>query len=385
VKRLAIISTHPIQYNAPLFRLLAGRKKIGLKVFYTWSQSQDGNIFDPGFGIEKKWDIPLLEGYDHCFVPNVAARPGSHHFNGIRNPSLTETVSAYEPDAILVYGWSFHSHLKAIRHFKGKVPVYFRGDSTLIDESPGWSIKKILRRNFLKWVYRHIDYAFYAGAHNKAYFLKHGVSPGRLIFLPHAIDNNRFSGGSERAQQFRQLSGVPEEAICVLFAGKLEQKKDPSILLESFPDQDTVNAFLVFVGNGVMEDALKKKAAAKSSVRFLGFRNQADMPAVYAMADLFVLPSIGPSETWGLAVNEAMAASKAILVSDKCGCAPDLVTPGINGNIFSAGDKTDLKNKLAELLSDKHRLGKMGEKSYSIIRDWSFEKCASIIENELAN
>jgi glycosyltransferase involved in cell wall biosynthesis len=385
VKRLAIISTHPIQYNAPLFRLLAGRKKIGLKVFYTWSQSQDGNIFDPGFGIEKKWDIPLLEGYDHCFVPNVAARPGSHHFNGIRNPSLTETVSAYEPDAILVYGWSFHSHLKAIRHFKGKVPVYFRGDSTLIDESPGWSIKKILRRNFLKWVYRHIDYAFYAGAHNKAYFLKHGVSPGRLIFLPHAIDNNRFSGGSERAQQFRQLSGVPEEAICVLFAGKLEQKKDPSILLENFSDQDTVNAFLVFVGNGVMEDALKKKAAAKSSVRFLGFCNQADMPAVYAMADLFVLPSIGPSETWGLAVNEAMAASKAILVSDKCGCAPDLVIPGINGNIFSAGDKTDLKNKLAELLSDKHRLGKMGEKSYSIIRDWSFEKCASIIENELAN
>src|ERR1700752_1695452 len=121
MKKLAIVSTHPVQYNAPLFRLLAERNKIQLKVFYTWSQSESGSIFDPGFGIEKKWDIPLLDGYEHCFVPNTAADPGSHHFTGIKNPGLVNDIKEYQPDAILVYGWNFHSHLKVMRYFKGRV------------------------------------------------------------------------------------------------------------------------------------------------------------------------------------------------------------------------------------------------------------------------
>ena len=74
------------------------------------------------------------------------------------------------------------------------------------------------------------------------------------------------------------------------------------------------------------------------------------MPSVYKSADVFVLPSGGPGETWGLAVNEAMAAGKPVLVSDKCGCAPDLVDDGVNGFVFKNGQVDDLKDKLERMV-----------------------------------
>ena len=134
MKKLAIISTHPIQYNAPLFTLLYTRNKISIKVFYTWGEEVLKNKFDPGFGKTIEWDIPLLQGYDYCFVKNRAKNKGSHHYKGIDNPTLISEMVAWDPDAILVYGWSFKSHLKALRYFHKRRPVFFRGDSISIEQ-----------------------------------------------------------------------------------------------------------------------------------------------------------------------------------------------------------------------------------------------------------
>ena len=155
MKKLAIIITHPIQYYSPLFKLISDRNRIKIKVFYTWEQSKE-KVFDKKFGKEIKWDIPLLEGYDYTFIKNIAKNPGSGQFKGVINPSLTKEIENWKADAILVYGWNHQSHFKAMRYFKGKIPVYFRGDSTLLDEKKG--VKTILRRIWLKFVYRYIDY-----------------------------------------------------------------------------------------------------------------------------------------------------------------------------------------------------------------------------------
>ena len=167
--RLAIVTTHPIQYYAPLFRLLTKEPGMELKIFYTWSQTQKGPKYDTDFGKMIEWDIPLLDGYSYEFVENVAADPGVHHFRGIDNPALNNKITEWGPDFLLVIGWNFKSHLSCMRYFKGKIPVLFRGDSTLLDEKPG--LKKILRRIFLKWIYRHADYALYVGKNNHDYFL----------------------------------------------------------------------------------------------------------------------------------------------------------------------------------------------------------------------
>ncbi len=389
MKRLAIITTHPIQYYAPLFRLLTEKNRIQVKVFYTWGEASLQNKFDPGFGKVVSWDIPLLEGYDYTFVTNVAEEPGSHHFNGIINPSLKKEIEDWQATAILVFGWSFKSHLNIIRYFKGKIPVLFRGDSNLIDEQKGFSLKKIIRRFFLSWVYSYIDIALYVGAANKAYYIANRVPEHKLLFAPHAVDNSRFSADAENAEaqaaSWRKELGIENKEVVFLYAAKLIAKKQPELLIASFLSLQIPDAQLIVVGNGEMEIYLKEKYKASTNIIFINFQNQSVMPVVYRLADVYVLPSKGPGETWGLAVNEAMACGRAVIVSNKVGCAIDLIKPGENGYIFEAGNFDDIRSKLDLIISRKADLKLMGERSLGIINKWNYLSITEAIEEALNN
>lgn len=382
MKKLAIITTHPIQYYAPVFKLLNQRKRINIKVFYTWGQTSLQK-HDPGFGKQVEWDIPLLEGYDYEWAINTSPRPGSHHSKGIINPGLIAQIGAYQPDAILIFGWNYHSHLKAMRYFKNKVPVYFRGDSTLLDEQGG--LKSLLKTIYLKWVYRHIDHAFYVGTNNKAYFKKYGLKDKQLSFAPHAVDNDRFATSRQvEVTELRKNVGIGIQDRVILFAGKFEEKKMPQLLLNAFLLINNQALHLLFVGNGVLEDQLRKQAAGHANIHFLNFQNQSYMPVIYQACDLFCLPSKGPGETWGLAVNEAMACGKAVLVSDQCGCAVDLVTK-TNGIICKSGDIDEITLGLKKITANTTDLKAMGRQSALLIKDWKFEHIAAAIENKLLN
>ena len=184
--RLAVVLTHPVQYYSPLFAALSQREVIEIKVFYTWQQWKESN-FDRDFGKSINWDIPLLSGYEYEFIPNEARNPGIYSFWGINNGTLISSILHWEADAVLVFGWNYASHLRVMRYFKDKLPVYFRGDSTLLDYpvkavrdlfstrirfSSTFSLVKFgLRSVFLSWIYSHVDFAFCVGRENKNYFL----------------------------------------------------------------------------------------------------------------------------------------------------------------------------------------------------------------------
>ncbi|MDF9798350.1 glycosyltransferase involved in cell wall biosynthesis [Catalinimonas alkaloidigena] len=384
--KLAILTTHPIQYYAPVFRMLAASPAVNIKIFYTRGAQEES--FDKGFGRQVKWDIPLLEGYDYLFLKNSSKDPGTHHFRGIVNPYLINEVTAWGANALLVFGWSNRSHLKALRYFKGKIPVYFRGDSHLLDEHRG--IKQSLRRALLKWVYRHIDYAFYVGTESKKYFLKHGLNEEQMIFAPHAIDNSRFADLENKyekeARQWRQKLEIKADQKVILFCGKFENKKNPLLLLQVAKQmQHRADLIFLFVGNGHLEEQMKAAAQDMKNIRFLDFQNQSCMPVVYRLGDVFALPSQGPGETWGLAVNEAMACSRPVLVSNKVGCASDLVKPGKNGYIFESNSLTDITNKLKLIIENKDSMSEMGGKSLLLIQDWSFKRIVEAINKQLSN
>jgi len=381
-KKLAIVTTHPIQYNAPLFALLASRNKITIKVFYTWGKQVLEQKFDPGFGKKINWDIPLLNGYNHCFVENTSTDPGSHHRGGIQNPGLINEIDNWQPDALLIYGWNFSSHIKAIRHFYKKIPVLFRGDSTMLDgQSP---IKAILKKIYLKSLFRHIDIAFYAGSENKKYFQNYGLAENHLVLMPHAVDNQFFHLAGKPAIDFREQLQIPVNNLVFLFAGKFIEKKNPLALLRAFASLNMPNVHLVMAGNGILENRLREAAGQNPLIHFLPFQNQSAMPSLYALCDCFILPSIGPGETWGLAVNEAMAAGKAVLMSNKCGCAPDLVENGRNGFIFDAEDGEELKEKMIEIAVNKNLAAQMGAFSINKIKSWSLQNAAIAIEKTVA-
>ncbi|MES2267312.1 MAG: glycosyltransferase family 4 protein [Bacteroidota bacterium] len=379
--KLAILVTHPIQYYSPVFKLLARRNRIAINVFYTVGE-QPANNYDHGFGKNLTWDIPLLDGYPYEWIKNTSADPGSHHPKGIINPTLIDQIKLYQPDAILIFGWNYHSHLKVMRHFKTTVPIYFRGDSTLLDSTN--PLKAIVKTMYLKWVYKHVDHAFYVGTNNKAYFKKYGLKDNQLSFAPHAIDNDRFEIDRRlEASQLRQNLGLKDDDLLVLFAGKFEHKKSPLLLLNTFLQLNKPNLHLLFTGNGILETQLK--VTQSPNVHFMDFQNQTYMPVVYQACNLFCLPSNGPGETWGLAVNEAMACSKAILVSDKVGCAVDLVKPNYNGAIFKSGDVKSLLNNLIKLTGAATSLDELGKHSGTAIKNWNFTAIAIAIENKLLN
>ena len=380
MKKLAIITTHPIQYNAPLFRMLHHKERVEIKVFYTWSQTEQGVKYDPGFHKEIEWDIPLLTGYPYTFVENISTDPGSGHYKGIDNPSLIEEITGWGPDAVLIYGWNFKSHFAAMKHFHGKLPVMFRGDSTLMDEQFG--IKKILRRLWLRRVFSYVDLGLYAGRANLAYFKAHGLHQHQLVYMPHTVDNERFAKTENTLHAgaaLRQQLNIPGEALVFLFAGKLEEKKQPGLLAEAFVKLNAHDAYLIIAGSGALESKLLSLYGKHPNIRFTGFVNQQQMPALYASCDVFVLPSKGPGETWGLAINEAMAAGKAILASDACGATADLVINGLNGYVFAKNDGNDLFECMEHLADNRNKIEEMGKESEKIIGPYNFSKGAHAI------
>ena len=383
MKKLAIISTHPIQYYAPIFQCLHKREVIEIKVFYTWGRFYN-ETHDPGFGKQINWDLPMLDGYPYEWALNTAQKPGSQHFCGIQNPKLIERIELWQPDSILVFGWAYRSHLKLIRYFHSRIPVYFRGDSRLIRNKVG--IRNAFKYFFLTWVYKHISLAFYVGTANKRYFKEYGLKEEQLVFAPHAIDNDRFSEDRKlEAYQLRQSLGIKEDGILILFAGKLLKQKGPDVLLEAFQGLNRSKVHLLITGDGEIEGELKTSVRVnknEKTVHFLPFKNQTEMPILYQACDLFCLPSTGP-ETWGIAVNEAMACGKAILVSDEVGSAFDLVKTNENGLIFKAGNAGELLKKLQYLTANKATLAIYGKRSKEIIVSWDILSVAKAIESSI--
>ena len=211
-------------------------KTLPLKFFIPGGEVFFKKKYDPGFGKIVEWDIPLLEGYEYEFLENTAKKKGSHHYKGIINPGIIQKIESWEPDAVLIYGWKFQSHLKVMRHFKNRIPVWFRGDSVLLNKRNNF--KSFLKNRTLKWVYQYVDIAFYAGTNNKIYFEKNGLKSTQLVPAFHAVDNTRFQNTAGRydaaANSIRKELGIEKESFVFLFAGKLIPTKDIGNLAEAF-------------------------------------------------------------------------------------------------------------------------------------------------------
>ncbi|HWA07876.1 MAG TPA: glycosyltransferase family 4 protein [Opitutaceae bacterium] len=351
--RLAVVLSHPTQYYSPWFRWLAANTPLNLRVFYLWEFGVKATL-DPRFQTAIKWDVDLLSGYEHEFVPNASPAPGAESFRGFDNPALTARLGAWRPDAILLFGYKWLSHLRVIFWARRKgVPLVFRGDSHLLGRpAPGWR-----RRWPLRVLFRQFAAVTYVGKANRAYFEAFGVPPSRLFFVPHAVNDAHFDPNlpahQEAAQALRRRLQLAPETRVVLFAGKLMPEKQPRELLAAFLALAPRQAALVFVGDGPERAtlAMAAQAATPGTVHLLPFANQSEMPARYLLADIFALPSRGLYETWGLAVNEAMHLGVPCLVSDRVGCQQDLVTDGETGWVFRAGQPEELKSKLAAALA----------------------------------
>jgi glycosyltransferase involved in cell wall biosynthesis len=363
--RVAIVTTHPIQYQTPWYRALSARPEVDLEVLFCHRQSGEEQAA-AGFGVAFDWDVPLLDGYRSVFFPNVARRPGIHRFSGLDTPRLAAKIRAREYDAVLVNGWSYKSAWQAILAcWWAHVPVLVRGDSHL--HTPRGIAKSLAKRVLYRLFIPRFDACLAVGRRSADYFRQYGAHERNLFCVPHVVDVERFSSQAHLLEPtrcaLRREWNLPRNAAVYLFAGKLLDMKRPLDFVRALGQASASGADVagVVVGDGPLRSACEHLARHEgTTVAFKGFLNQTQMPAAYAIADALVLPS-NENETWGLVVNEAMSCGRACFVSDDVGCGPDLVRSGETGETFQCGNVRTLSKLLERYAHDRGHLARMGQ------------------------
>jgi len=359
-------------------------------VVYYCSRKGVEDYVDPGFGKEIRWDVPLLEDYEHRFLPEWQWRKGGKPGGFSVNPSIVRELRVGCYDALWVHGYNSATHLLAIASTKLMgIPLFIRGETHLLLHQYRPFMKRLIREPFFHVFYHLFDACLPIGTRNSEFYQHYGVDKSRLFPVPYTVNNEFFTynsnlSRSQRTEVRKQL-GLPVEKSLVLFASKLTPRKRPIDLLCAYEQVKFTesNVGLVYIGSGSEEAILRQYVQdhALQDVFFLGFRNQSELPAIYAAADVFVLPS--ENEPWGLVVNEVMCAGLPVIATEEIGSVADLVTHGRNGFLYQAGDIKALTNHLQTVIQDDELRQKMGKASLDRISQWSYEECVSGIRSAL--
>lgn len=358
--RLLIVTSHPIQYQAPWFRALHSDARLALSVlFLTLPDENDQGV---GFGKPFSWDIPLREGYVSQLARSAVGRI-SDGFFGLRLQNARKDISSLNPDAVLILGWQHLGMLQCIRAASRlRLPVLIRA------ESNGLQRQSWLRSLKNRWILFAVTRVLPIGRANRAFYqqLKLGDRIGSSV--PYFVDNAFFAKRSAEARKSivkcQKALNVPADTFCFVFVGKFIEKKRPLDVLKALQRLLSISLrpiHLLMVGTGPFEEELKSYAHNQDlPVSFAGFLNQTQIPAAYAVAHCLVLPS-DFGETWGLVVNEAMACGLPAIVSDRVGCGPDLVEEGKTGFRFAFGQVDKLAEKMKTMVEcSEQQLHAMG-------------------------
>jgi glycosyltransferase involved in cell wall biosynthesis len=373
-KRLAILSTHPIQYHSAWFAALAARPEIDLEVLFC-HQATPREQAAAGFGVEFDWDLPLLDGYSYRFLNNVAAPPSLHSFFGLDTPEVGGLIERGSFDAVIVNGWHYKSAWQTMRACRRtRTPVMARGDSHLHSRRP--LLRRALKWPVYRWFIPRLDACLAAGKWSREFFLHYGARPERVFLTPHAVDEDYFAGESARLflqrSQLRAKWGIGNGETVFLFAGKFTETKRPLDFVQGIDlaFRQTPGVIGLMAGDGPLRGALEERAGNSGApIRFTGFLNQSEIAGAYVAADALVLPSSG--ETWGLVVNEAMSCGRPCFVSDQVGCGPDLIVANQTGEFFPVGDVESLGRLLSEYSLHQDKLVAMGAQAREMIASHS--------------
>jgi glycosyltransferase involved in cell wall biosynthesis len=383
--RLAYLVSHPIQYQAPMLRRIAREPDIDLTVFFG-SDFSVRDYKDEGFGVGVKWDVPLLDGYRHEFLPVLRdnSNPGTLSplnygiFSRLRGN--TDTAGF---DVLWVHGYSSANAMQAMLAAKALgVPVLVRAEPWLGDRERG-GLTRLAKHLFFKLLLGLIDGALPIGTLNAEYWRHYLGGDFPLYRMPYAVDNHYFQNRCMEVREgrtaLRNELRLDSARPVILFASKLQRRKRCADLLAAYRNLSAGAGmerlpYLVIVGDGEERAALEKQAADSGleGVRFCGFRNQSELPRFFDLATVFVLPS--RHEPWGLIVNEVMNAGRAVIVSDEVGCQADLVEDGVEGCVFPAGDVAALTEALRRVLATPETAAAMGMRALATIEEWNFEE-----------
>ena len=374
--RLAIVASHVIQYQDPFFRLLAKEPGIDLNVIYC-SSAGASTYRDEDMKTTLRWDIELLQGYRHVTLRNLGFGDG---YTRLINPGIVPAIVRGHYDAVIfMLGWGSVTALLGIAACRiSGTPFFLYGDSSFPPSEN--NVRARIRAAFIRGIFRLASGFMNSGVLNAAYYRHYGGDPRTFFLLPWAVDNERFEKESRFApgerDELRARYGIQPNRIVFLFSAKLVPRKDPLTLLRAYAGMEhRRRAAVVFMGEGELKPLLEsyvREHRLEDGVHFTGFVNQLEIPKHYALADVFVLPSL--YEPRGAVINEAMACGLPVIVTDRCGSIGDIVLEGENAFIYPAGDADALAHDMDELAGDQMLRERMSRRSREIIHTWDFAR-----------
>jgi glycosyltransferase involved in cell wall biosynthesis len=371
--RVLVIASHPVQYSAPLFRSMARHPMLDLHVAYcTMRGAQPSH--DPEFGRRVQWDVPLLDGYSWTHLPNRGS--GSESFFGLYNPALWKFIRQGHFDAVLCHA----GYLRAsfwIAYLAAKVSntaFLFGTDTITLSPLDGRKWKRAVKRLLWPVLFRLADQVTVPSSGTRDLMRSLGIPEKRITLTPYVVDNDWWLARSASVdrESIRASWRASQADLVISFCAKLQPWKRPHDLLQAFSKARLGNALLVFAGDGPLRSSLEieaRNAGIADRVRFLGFVNQTQLPAVYTSSDLLVLPSM--YDAFGVVVNEAMLCGCPVIASDHVGAARDLIAPVCPEFVFPCGNTDALAALLSKVASDRASLLDIRRAGLAQMQTWS--------------
>jgi glycosyltransferase involved in cell wall biosynthesis len=376
--RLGAYAPSPRYDRAGLYRRIAADPRIEFTAVFSSSAGvRPGEL---GYGRPVSFDADALSGFTSLFLSKADRTEHDGSFTSLLDPDVVPEIMRRRFDVLWLHGYYSATHLMAaaaqiVRG--GRLLV--REEQTLLNPRPAW--KRALKKPLLRLLFARST-GLFQGTANREWFGHYGMPDEKLFHVPLCVDNDGFRAEARRLAplrtQLRDAFGIPLEAgPVILSVARLVPKKQPLILLDAFRRvRADHRCALLFVGTGECEDELRGfvERHAIPDVVFAGFINQSQISRAYAASDVFA--ASGCDETWGLAVNEAMNFGLPVVVSDKVGCAADLVAHGENGYVFRYARSDELAGYLALLVDDSSRREIFGRCATAMIAPWNYGAAA---------
>lgn len=353
--RIAAFVSHPIQYLTPLWQELSQRRGVDLTVFYFSRQGLVPST-DPGFGVSFAWDIDLLAGHRHEFLPRrwPTRDPLDYEAWALNRGFLAALRQGW--DAAFIAGYAHANNWLIVAACKRLgIPVICFADTTSSSSQAKTLPRRLLKRMLLTSFLRQPAAFLAAGGQSRTYLADYGAAPESIFICPYAVDVARFreavaGAGASGREALRSRWRIPPDTKIAMFCGKLVPWKRPLDLLRAVEAIDRSDLVAVFVGDGELRETILSRGGDR--VRVTGFMNQSEIPLALSLADVFVLPS--SFEPYGMVVSEAQCLGVPAIVSDACGCHGEgsVVQPGISGFVYPTADVAALASRIEALLHD---------------------------------
>ena len=377
--KIAVFLSHPIQHFSPLWKELASREGVQLKVFY-FSRHGTEKTFDPGFGMGFKWDVDLLEGYESEFLPRQwpTKDPFNFRWNGLNRDISRVLSEGWDVAYVAGYGHLNNWRIANACHRYG-VKLLYHSDSNIIAEKqkPAWKrrLKKIVVSRFFSKVSTFLA----VGDNNRDYLRYYGAPAEQIRFCAIPVDVVRFRHGAalndEERRNLRRDVGLAENEFVVGFCGKMINIKRPQDIITALKTLDANKFRGLFIGGGPLENKMREMAG--ESVRFTGFVNQEKIPQLLALCDVMVVSS--ERDAHPLTVTESQCLGIPVILSDRCGCygPNDVFRDGESGILYPCGDVEKLAQGIAQLASNHALRLRMGERANELAELHSAQSTAN--------